>query len=208
VALVVLGGCGVQGVPEETAAQTTEALVTTQAIVPQISPEEAQQIISDIVDEKNYTAWDDVIHIITDEQPGSGFHPVDGYYEVRITHFNGYKSGIAAWFYVDCITGEPFETSFFGEGEWRPLKNLRYLKKTDEEWEAANAAAKMLFPDNDVWLYDPGYCFAQRDDREYSIYYKYWVETKTHDYYFCDLATNELFYWDLDTDTLTPYSPA
>ena len=122
-ALAVLGGCGAQ-ISEE-----------------RISPEKAQRIIAEIVRlrfdlDSDYEILDPIadeipiarfcfgyetLDVIVDKQPNSGFNPKEGYYEIRVTHFNGYKTGIEGWFYVDCITGEPFETDSYGNGEWRSL---------------------------------------------------------------------------------------
>jgi len=129
--LVVLGGCSA-----EATAQTPEAPTTTQVIVPKISPEEARQIIAEIIvprydlgatkdaiiDYRYNLNEYETLDIFVDELPGSGANPRVGYYEVRVLHFNGYKTqSYPDLYYVDCITGEPFDGGVYGKDELQPL---------------------------------------------------------------------------------------
>jgi len=209
--LVLLGSCGIGSAQEETTVETTaqttirsttEAPTTTQLEIPIISPEEAHDIIEKIIgsaDDKN-------IELFIDEWLGFSYQPVNGYYQVLvIKYYNGNKASIQCVYYVERVTGEPFEHAF----GWRPMKHMRYLKKTEEDEAAARAAATVLFPNRKDVRFEQ---FALRDSREYSMYWTFVTEygpvPDPMEYYFCDLVTQELFYWELETDTLIPYAPA
>jgi len=197
-ALALLGACGAQVAPEETTARTTEAPTTTQAIVPLITPEEAEKIVADFIGEKAHLlrihAWE--------------FFEDGRYYIVQASCLWESDGVLYRGNYcVDVITGE-----LFGPNEHRgevvgaslPLKNLRYMDQTLEQNQAAETAAKILFPD----LFSEIYRFVQREGCKYCIYFVYARPPKQFDYVYCDLETQELFLWNLATDTLTPYSPA
>jgi len=194
-AMVMLGGCGAQGVPEETTAQTTEA-PTTQAIVPKLSREEAEKIIADFIGEK--------AHLLGIRAYGM---TEDGlYYIVQASCLWSSDGAIFNGNYcVDVITGE-----LFGPNEARgdvvgaslPLKNLKYLNPMAEEYQAAKETAISLFPGKFCGIFR----FVQREGREYCIYEVADTIRHEYDYIYHDLATSELFRWNLETDTLTPYS--
>jgi hypothetical protein len=192
VALAVLGGCGAPVIT------TTEAPTTAQVIVPKISREEAEKIIENFIGEKAHLLEIRVNDITRDSL----------YYIVQASCLWSSDGVIFRGNYcVDVITGE-----LFGPNEARgdvvgaslPLKNLKYLNQTAEEYQAAEAAAKTLFPGQFCDIFR----FVQREGREHCIYIVADMIGQEYNYVYCDLATNELFLWDLDTDTLTPYSPA
>ena len=197
VALVVLAGCGMQGAPEETTVesttQTTEAPTTTQVIVPKISPEEAVKIISKIVGEDAYF------------REVNALDP-DLYYCVYVPTPGGEGGDLYGNYHVHKITGEPFEPNRVrGDvvGASLPLKRTKYYHVTYEDYQAAEATGKELFSE-----WSGIFRFVQREGRKYCIYGVGNIMTHKHDYVYRDLATNALFLWNLNTDTLTPYISA
>ncbi|MCL2494296.1 MAG: hypothetical protein FWE98_01395 [Oscillospiraceae bacterium] len=197
-ALLLLGACGVQVTPEETTTPTTEITTTTQVIVPQLSPEQAEKIVTDFIGEKSHHLGIEA-RDITD----------DGQYYIVAANCIWYSEGVL-WrggYCVDVITGDlygPNEHRGESIGASLPLKNLKYLDRTGEEYDAAELTAKSLFPD----LHPEIYRFVQREGRTYCIYAVIDIVKHECDFVYRDLATQELFLWNLDTDTLTPYSPA
>ena len=199
-ALALLGACGAQVAPEETTARTTEVPTTTQAIVPLITPEEAEQIVEDFIGEKarllGIRAWD----ISEDGR----------YYYVQAScHWESDGVLYRGNYCVDVITGDLFAPNRSrGEvvGASLPLKHICYVVPTAEQYQAAETAAEVFFLGEGEYAHV--YEFVQREGREYCLYGI--DDIIRHDGYFvyCDLETQELFLWNLDTDTLTPYSPA
>jgi len=186
VALVLLGGCGAQVAQEE---------IT-------ISSEQARDIIIEIIDpgESMYVETEGT----SVKEDGRTYYTVHAYHVKML----GPEDGMTltyGWYLVDQNTGEPFENSIAGAGPILPLKQLHFIHASAEEWEDARAAAETLFPEQDCNLYQ----FVRRDGRDYSVYILFSGPfPRKIDLGFCDLVTNELFRWNLDTDTLTPYSPA
>jgi hypothetical protein len=197
-ALAVLGVCGAQAAPEEPTTQSTEAPSTTQVIEPKLSREDAEKIVEDFIGERAHLLR---IHAYTMTEDGQ-YYVVQAscYWEADEAIFNGN-------YCVDVITDE-----LFGPNEARgdvigaslPLKNLKYLNQTAEECHAAEAAVKSLLPEQFCGIFR----FVQREGKKCCIYWVADMTGQKYDYVYCDLATNELFLWNLENDTLMPYSPA
>jgi len=114
------------------------------------------------------------------------------------TYYNIYAN--STWFVVDIASGLPYVKDI-NTDELIPVGKLRYLFKTSEEYEMAEQKGQTLFPN--VYF---GTWFVEREGKEYCIYS---VPNKptlwtSYDYFYYDLASGNLFRWDIDNDTLMP----
>lgn len=202
-ALTACGGNGVNPItpPDTTPAQTTTVApdTTTEAPAtakPKNGPEEAQATIDEFLNmEGIYTKaegtwkWKDgrtfyMLHLYS--------HPSGN----RIFSLN--REG----YLVDCATGEPY-VKYPADEQLLPLRNLRSIS-TGEDIDTRMNYAKTPFPGRECMNVQS----VRRDGREYHIFGMATTPASEKlEYYYYDILTQELFLWNTDTDTLTPYSP-